>query len=161
MAFHSIASRHWLILLLLATPMLATAGEAKGTLTHKGANVALRHAYLVTGPDVFDRAKTIRKIILTPRDFEAKLRGCKTLNCVSEEMNEGMTIEFDGGPVLKYWLVRNNQNVQHSDTASPKSFTARRDEPGHIAGQLTIDDSDHGGPKVMIDFDAPLIKEYK
>ena len=30
------------------------AGQAKGTLSHKGKSVTLAHAYLVTGPDAVD-----------------------------------------------------------------------------------------------------------
>lgn len=148
-------------LLLISAPGLAAAGEAKGTLTHKGASLTLRHAYLVTGPDVFDRTKTVRRLVVTTRDEEARLRACKDMNCIGEDLDEGLTIDFDGGPRLKYWMVRNKQNVQHSDTAPPSALTARRDEPRHLAGQLAIDDAGHGGPKFTLEFDAPLIKEFK
>jgi hypothetical protein len=52
------------------------AGQAKGTLSHKGKSVTLAHAYLVTGPDAVDPKKTIRRLILSTKDLGAKIKGC-------------------------------------------------------------------------------------
>ena len=49
------------------------AGQAKGTLSHKGKSVTLAHAYLVTGPDAVDPKKTIRRLILSTKDLGAKI----------------------------------------------------------------------------------------
>jgi len=53
----------------------AAAGDAKGTLTHKGKTVTLKHAYLVTGPDAIDPKRMVRRIILSGKDVGAKVRG--------------------------------------------------------------------------------------
>ena len=148
-------------LLFASAPFAAQAGEAKGEFVHKGARVNLRHAYLVTAPQVFDKSKTMRVLVLTAVNIEAKIKACPDFNCVRDEIDDGMTIQFEDGPVLKYWMARNNQQVQHSDTAPPSAFKPGRDEAGHLAGALAIDDSGHGGPKLSLTFDAPLVKALK
>jgi hypothetical protein len=71
-----------------------------------------------------------------------------------------MTVDFDSGPRLNYWVVMNDQRVQYSGTAKPESFTARADGPGKLAGRLSIDDSGAGGALVEVDFDAALVKDF-
>lgn len=148
-------------LVLALGPIVAQAGEAKGELAHKGARVNLRHAYLVSAPQVFDKSKTMRVLVLSATNIEAKIKACADLNCVRDEIDDGMTIQFEDGPVLKYWMARNKQQVQHSDTAPPSAFKPGRDEASHLAGALAIDDSGHGGPKLSLTFDAPLVKALK
>jgi hypothetical protein len=128
----------------------AHAGEARGTITYKYKAgeivVKIRHAYLFKGPDVVS-GKTIRRVVLSVADVSAKLAACATMMCSDGDIVEGMTIDFDAGPRLNYWFVGNNQLVQYSGTAEPASLN------------LTADGSAAGGPRVQIEFDAPLVKE--
>ena len=139
----------------------AAAGDAKGTLTHKARTVTFKHAYLVTGPDGFDPKKTVRRIVLSGTDVGAKLRGCQTMSCAGGELMEGLTVDLDGGPRLNYWMAINNQLVQHSGTKPPAALKASADEPKRLAGKLAFDGARSGGPKVEVEFDAALEKEYK
>ena len=140
----------------------ASAGEAKGTITYKsnaGAIVVtLKHAYLVKGPDVVS-GQTIRRVVLSVADVAAKLSACGTMLCSDGDIGEGMTIDFDAGPRLNYWFVGNNQLVQYSGTAEPASLKLTADTPQRLAGRWDIDESAAGGPRVQIEFDAPLVKE--
>jgi hypothetical protein len=140
----------------------ANAGEAKGTITYKskvGAIVVtIKHAYLVKGPDVVS-GKTIRRVVLSVADVAAKLSACGTMMCSDGDISEGMTIDFDAGPRLNYWFVGNNQLVQYSGTAEPASVKLTADTPQRLAGTWDIDESAAGGPRVQIEFDAPLVKE--
>lgn len=147
-----------LCLALSAAP--AAAGDAKGTLSHRGTAIPVRHAYLVKGPDAVDPKIIVRKLILSATDLEAKIKACTTMSCTDRDLGEGMTVEFDAGPRLNYWVVRNRQAVQHSGTTPPANFTATRNEPGHLAGKLSFDSAGSGGPKVEIEFDAPLMKTF-
>ena len=83
------------------------------------------------------------------------------MSCVSGALEEGMTVDFDAGPRLNYWIVMNGQRVQYSGTAEPSNFTASTDEAGRLAGTLKIDDAGAGGGKVDVTFDAALTKEFK
>jgi hypothetical protein len=151
--------------LILALAQLPSAGaepgEAKGTLTHKARTVTFKHAYLVTGPDGFDPRKTVRQIILSARDIGAQVRGCQTMSCASGVLMEGLTVDIDGGPRLNYWMTVNDQMVQHSGTKPPAALKASADEPKRLAGKLAFDDTQSGGPKVDVEFDAALVKEFK
>ena len=140
----------------------AGAGEAKGTITYKSKAgaivVTIKHAYLVKGPDVVS-GKTIRRVVLSVADVAAKLSACGTMLCSDGDIGEGMTIDFDAGPRLNYWFVGNNQLVQYSGTAEPASLKLTADTSQRIAGRWDIDESAAGGPRVQIEFDAPLVKE--
>jgi hypothetical protein len=139
----------------------ANAGEAKGTITYKGKSpivVTIKHAYLVKGPD-FVSGKTIRRVVLSVADVGPKLSACTTMSCSDGGITEGMTIDFDAGPRLNYWFVGNNQLVQYSGTAEPASLKLTADTSQRLAGKWDYDDSAAGGPRVQIEFDAPLVKE--
>jgi hypothetical protein len=140
----------------------ADAGEAKGTITYKSKAgaivVTIRHAYLVKGPDVVS-GKTIRRVVLSVADVSAKLSACGTMLCSDGDITEGMTIDFDAGPRLNYWFVGNNQLVQYSGTAEPASVKLTADTPQRLAGTWDFDESAAGGPRVQVEFDAPLVKE--
>jgi hypothetical protein len=140
----------------------ASASEAKGTITYKSKAgaivVTIKHAYLVRGPDVVS-GKTIRRVVLSVADIAAKLSACGTMLCSDGDIGEGMTIDFDAGPRLNYWFVGNNQLVQYSGTADPASLKLTADTPQRLAGRWDIDESAAGGPRVQIEFDAPLVKE--
>ena len=138
------------------------ASDAKGTITYKGNStpivVTIKHAYFVKGPDVAS-GKTIRRVVLSVADVASKLTACTTMSCSDGGITEGMTIDFDAGPRLNYWFVANNQMVQYSGTAEPASLRLTTDTPQRLAGKWDHDDSAAGGPRVQIEFDAPLVKE--
>ena len=140
----------------------ANTGEAKGTITYKGKSgpivVTIKHAYLVKGPDLVS-GKTIRRVVLSVVDVGPKLTACTTMSCSDGGITEGMTIDFDAGPRLNYWFVGDNQLVQYSGTAEPASLKLTADTPQRLAGKWDYDDSAAGGPRVQIEFDAPLVKE--
>ena len=144
---------------LVATPVAAADGEAKGTLSYQGKILSLRHVYFVKGPDQVDPKKTIRRIILTATDIEAKLRACPTMSCVDGVIPEGMEIDLDAGPRLNYWLTFNNQMLQYSGTARPEVLKIAGQDPKRLAGALAIDDTAASGPKVDVEFAATLLKE--
>ena len=146
--------------LLLTSALPAAAGTAKGTIVHSGKTVTVTHAYLVTGPDVFEASKTIRKLIFSADDLGAAIEKCGDLSCTDGKVMEGMTVDLDAGPRLNYWVALSGQKIQHSDTALPEELKATTDAPDHVAGQLAFDDKASGGPAVSIEFDAPLAKKF-
>jgi hypothetical protein len=140
----------------------AHAGDARGTITYKykGGEIVVRikHAYLFKGPDVVT-GKTIRRVVLSVADVSAKLAACATMLCSDGDIVEGMTIDFDAGPRLNYWFVGNDQLVQYSGTADPASLKLTANTPQRLAGKWDFDGSAAAGPRVQIEFDAPLVKE--
>jgi hypothetical protein len=168
MRFEHLASRHVIALgcavavAMASSSVSASAGEAKGTITYQSKAgaivVTIKHAYLVKGPDVVS-GKIIRRVVLSVADVAAKLSACGTMLCSDGDIGEGMTIDFDAGPRLNYWFVGNNQLVQYSGTAEPASLKLTADTPQRLAGRWDIDESAAGGPRVQIEFDAPLVKE--
>ena len=142
----------------LAPLRIDAADASKGSVVFHGKTMPLEFVYLVKGPD--DMSTTIRELVFSPTDLAAKIQACTTLSCVSGELGEGMTVDFDAGPRLNYWVVADGQRVQHSGTVKPSAFTASTDEPGRLAGSLTFDDSGSGGGTVDVTFDAALVKEF-
>jgi hypothetical protein len=147
--------------LALASP-LAHGGEAKGTISYRSKAgqfvVNVRHAYLFRGPDVVS-GKPIRRVVLSVPDLSAKLAQCATMLCSDGDIVEGMTIDFDAGPRINYWVVGNNQLLQYSGTADPESLKLSVDTSKRLAGRWDLDASAAGGPVIKVEFDAPLVKE--
>ncbi len=135
--------------------------QANGTLTYKRYLVTLKYAWLLKGPSEMDPGKTIRRLILSANDISPKLKECKTMSCASGQVTEGMTVDFDTPPRLDYWVAIDGQKVQYSYGAMPEAFVARTNDARHLAGKLTINDVGAGGPKVEVEFDVTVFKEFR
>lgn len=145
-------------------PSTATADSASGAINYQSKAgsivVTVTNVYLVKGPDAVS-GKTIRQLIFTSTDVGAKLQACASMMCASGNVTEGMTVDFDVGPRLNYWVVGNGQKVQYSGTAKPEeTLKLTSDTAQRLAGALTIDDAAMGGAKVNVKFDATLVKQF-
>ena len=138
----------------------ASAEPAKGTVAQGGRSATIQHAWLVAGPDAIDPKTTIRQVVLSATDIGTKIRACARMGCVSGLVEEGMTVIFDAGPRLLFWVSLNGQRVQYSGTEAPSSFVATANDGKRIAGRLVIDKSTSGGSKVDVQFDTPLVKTF-
>jgi hypothetical protein len=142
----------------------AAADPASGTINYQSRAGALAvkvaNVYLVKGPDSMS-GKTMRQLIFTSADIGAKLQACATMMCASGNVVEGMTVDFDTGPRLNYWVVGNGQKIQYSGSARPdEAAKLTADTAQRLAGTLTIDDGAAGGAKVNVTFDATLVKQF-
>jgi len=153
---------HILVLALAALLPLgaAIADEVKGTVNYKGKSATLKYAYLVSGPDSMDDKVIIREVILSQTDIAADIQACTTLSCSTNNLTDGLTVDLDAGPRLNYWVVLNKQMTQYSGTAAPDALNATLDEPGRLAGTLSITGSGSDGPKIEATFDVVLLKEF-
>ncbi len=145
-------------------PTAAFADPASGTINYRSKGgpivVNVANVYLVKGPDAVS-GKTIRQLIFTSADVGAKLQACASMMCASGNVTEGMTVDFDVGPRLNYWVVGNGQKVQYSGTAKPdETLKLTGDTAQRLAGTLTIDDGAAGGAKVNVKFDATVVKQF-
>ena len=168
-------TKNWILKgALAALPALAVAiassagaadGSVKGTLTYKSkgapVTIALKHVWLVKGPDAVDPKKIVRHLIFSATDIGAKVTACQTMNCTDADLGSGMTVDLDAGPRLNYWVVLDDQRVQYSGTARPETLKLTTDTPARLAGKLVIDDAAAGGAKVDVEFDTPLLRELK
>lgn len=145
---------------LLLSSQAAHAGTAKGTMVNAKGTVAFQYAYLVKGPDSFDEKKVIRRLIFSSSDLSAKLQACAAMSCSDGGVTEGMTVDIDGGPRLNYWTVMKGGLVQYSGTQESSALKVSADDAKHLAGKLSFDGNASGGPKVDVDFDANLVKEF-
>ena len=148
-----------LVVLLLASP-LALAGDAKGTVAYKGRTLDVKYAYLVTTKDAMS-GKSMRRLILAPKDIDAKIASCAKMSCVDGDLDDGIEVDFVDGPRLNYWLVMNGQKVQYSGTEPKESLAATADDAKKIAGALKFDKTAAGGPKVDVTFDAGFVKDLQ
>ncbi len=144
-----------------ATPLTPiTSNEAKGTLVYKGRTTPLKYVFLVKGPYIRDPSVTVRKLIFSAKNIGDELQACTNMRCTSFLVSEGMTVDFDVSPRLDYWLAVNNQRVQYSGAAMPEAFNARVNDSKHLGGKLVIDDVAADGPKVDVEFNASMFKEF-
>lgn len=146
--------------MLAASPALADGASGKLVFQARTGEITVevKHAYLVSGPDVVSGGK-IRRLLLSPVDLSAALGKCEELSCVTWDMNEGITVDFDAPPRLGYWFVANDQRVQHSGTARNETVKLEVDTPERMAGSWSIPASG-GGPAVDVRFDAKLLKAF-
>ena len=147
----------------LSTAALAGA-YTKGTLVYKAKareyNVTLRFGYLVKGPDAVDQKTILRRLILSAADLSATLQKCTTMSCADGSGADAIMIDLGAGPRLNYWLNLGDGLVQYSGTETTKSLATTTDTPARLAGRLAFDASGAGGPKVSVDFDVNLLKEF-
>jgi hypothetical protein len=153
---HAVSIAVLLVAAAFASP--AIAGDAKGTVVFKGRTAEVKYAYLVKGPDAVSKA-TIRRLILSTKDLGAKIAACKTMSCTDSDLDDGLSINFDSGPRLNYWMVMNGQKIQYSGTLKPEVLKTSASDGKKMAGKLAFDDAGAGGPKADVEFDAPLVKE--
>ncbi|HET7032867.1 MAG TPA: hypothetical protein VFJ48_07055 [Casimicrobiaceae bacterium] len=153
------------VALAVACGASAAEGTARGTVTYQAKSGLLtampKHAFLVKGPDAVDSSRMIRRLVFSTNDLGARIVSCKTMSCADAELGEGMTVDLDAGRRLNYWVVFNDQKIQYSGTAEPAALKLTTDAPGRLAGKLVVDDSAAGGARVDIEFDTPLIKEFR
>jgi len=141
----------------------AAGGTAKGAIKIKDKTVDLKHAYLVKGPDAFDSSKTVSTVIITPNDISKEITECKSASCASG-ITEGMTVgkeDFGSTTRVVYWVVTNDGMMQYSGNDDVSALVLTTDTADRMAGKLTIDDSAADGPKIDVEFDATLAKEFK
>jgi hypothetical protein len=146
--------------ILAFAPAAARAEPAKGTVTQGSRSAAIKHAWLVAGPDAVDRTMVIRRLVLSATDIGAKLAACTKMSCTDSSVEDGMTVDLDAGPRLNYWVALNGQKVQYSGTEPPASLEATANDKKRLAGRLRIDRTGSGGPKVDVEFDAPMLKTF-
>ena len=95
----------------VAEGVAAIGVDARGMLVYKSRagtfTANLKYAWLVKGPDSMDPGRTIRHVILSATDIGQALRSCKTMMCADGQLTRGMTVDFDVGPRLNYWISLN------------------------------------------------------
>jgi hypothetical protein len=137
--------------------------NSKGKLSYKASkkeyNVDLKNAYFIIGPDSFDPAKKIRRLIFTGTSLESRIKSCEVMNCVDQYI-EGIQVDLDAAPRILYWVNLNGQKVQYSGTAVLEAISFTTETKNRLAGTLKIDGALGGGPVVSVTFDAPLTKTF-
>ena len=138
-------------------------GTAKGTMIYTGQGkqitTTFTHAFLIKGPDAADQRRRVRRVLFTTADIGATLSACETMSCVDDAFTEGLQVDWDAGPRLNYWLTLSDQLVQFSGTLEPQAFTSKESTQKRVAGKLVFDGTPASGPKVDVEFDAPLVRE--
>ena len=149
-------------LLLAASPAL-WADSAKGTATYAAKSgpvtVTVKHVYLIKGPDDMS-GKMGRQLVFAASDMADVIKKCETMSCVSGKLESGLTGDLDIMPPVAFWMVANGQRVQVSGTAKRESLTLTTDTAQKVAGTWNYDGSTSGMPKIDVEFDVTLLKEF-
>ncbi len=149
-------------LLLAASPAL-WADSAKGTVTYAAksgpVSVAIKHVYLIKGPDAIS-GKMGRQLVFAATDMTDAIKKCDNVSCATGKLESGITAELDIMPPVAFWFVTNGQRVQASGVAKRESLKLTADTSQKMAGKWNYDGSGAGMPKVDVEFDVTLLKEF-
>ena len=147
-----------LTLSALAAHAAVGPGQANGTIAHKGKTVVLKHAYYVTGTNM---GFPLRQVVLSATDIGPAMAADDSLLTAGNRLREGIIVYIDEGKMLRYWMAISDQTEQVSTMFPAKEFTATANDAKRVAGKLAFDHTRSGGPKVDVEFDARLLKEFE
>ena len=142
-----------------ATPASA-ADHAKGTIALGKASAAIERVVLVRGPDEMDQSRTVLRLYFSPEDIGAKVKACKTLSCADHALGDGAAVDYGDVPHLGYWVRLRGGLVQSSGGTDAGAFALSAHAADHLAGKLHVDDTQVGGPKIDVEFDAMLAATF-
>lgn len=140
-------------------PVQAADG-ASGTVTLGKHEVRIAHVVMVRGPDEMDESRSILRLYFSPDDLGAKIKACKTLSCANEALGDGASVDYADTPHPGYWVRLNGGLVQNSGGARPDAFALGTNAPDHLAGELHVDATSMGGPRIDAKFDASLATTF-
>jgi opacity protein-like surface antigen len=150
----------WSVLALAASTAALAADRASGTISFQGHAGAIKHAWMVRGPDEMDAARTVLRIYLSSADIGTKIKACKTLSCADNALEDGAMVDYGDARHLAYAVRLDGERVQYSGGTGADAFALSTNKPDHLAGKLHIDDSAAGGAKVDADFDLGLANTF-
>ncbi len=104
---------------------------------------------------------TVRILILSAEDISAKIDSCDTVNCVDGWVKEGITMQFETGPVVYYWVSLEGGTLQYSGATHKSVFRPTADTGDRLAGKIKFDDTPDGGGKADVEFDVRLTKAFR
>lgn len=151
----------WSVLALAASTAALAADSGSGTISFQGHAGAIKHAWMVRGPDEMDNSKSILRLYLSSADIGAKIKACKTLSCADAALEDGAMVDYGDARHLGYAVRLDGERVQYSGGTDGDAFKLSTSTPDHLAGKLHIDDSGAGGAKVDADFDVGLANTFK
>lgn len=158
---HAIRTKFvWSVLALAASTAALAADGASGTISFHGHAGAIKHAWMVRGPDEMDAGKTVLRIYLSSADIGAKIKACKTLSCADAALEDGAMIDYGDASHLAYAVRLEGERVQYSGATDRDAFTLSTTRPDHLAGKLHIDDSAAGGAKIDAQWDVALANTF-
>jgi hypothetical protein len=145
----------------LASSTFALAGDsASGAISFQAAKGAVKHGFLVRGPDEMDPSKTVLRLYLSSGDIGAKIKAAKTFSEADNALEDGAMVDFGDARHLAYAIRLNGERVQYSGGTDQNAFTLTTNKPDRLAGKVHIDDSASGGAKVDATFDLTLVKTF-
>jgi len=147
-----------LTLSTLAAHAAVGSGQASGTLVHKGKTVVLKYAYFIKGTNM---GFPLRQVVLSTTDIGPAMAADSSLLTAGDRLREGIMVCVDAGKMLRYWMAISDQTEQVSTMFPAKEFAASANDANRIAGRLIFDHTRSGGPKVDVEFDAGLLKEFE
>lgn len=136
------------------------ADGASGTVTLGKHEVRIAHVVMVRGPDEMDESRSILRLYFSPDDLGAKIKACKTLSCADQTLGDGASVDYADSPHLGYWVRLNGGFAQNSGGTGPDAFALGTSAPDHLAGELHVDATSMGGPRIDARFDAALAATF-
>ena len=133
----------------LTTSALALAGDsASGTITFKTGKCAVKHGWLVRGPDEMDSQQDRpADLPLERRRRRTRSKRAKPFPAPTTRSPDGAMVDFSDARHLAYAVRLNGERLQYSGGTDGEAFTLTTSEPDHLADKVHIDDTAAGGAK--------------
>lgn len=145
--------------IVLSTAAIAS-DVASGSVHFKDHEAALKHAWLVRGPDDMDATKSVLRLYLSSADIGAKIKACKTMSCADAALEDGVMVDYSDASHLPYAVRLDDERVQYSGATSADAFALSAHAADHLAGKLHVDDSTAGGATIDASFDVAVANTF-
>ncbi len=148
--------------LLLMASVAAGADRAPvtGKLVVKGKNLSFTRAWLVRGPDTFDKSRAAAYLILSSQDISAAITACADIHCVvGNVVKDGAVLEPSDDGHESFWLRVVSPQLEKEQQLSGRRFTPAIDRHDRLSGKLEFSYS-NTGDEADLDIDATLLKEF-
>jgi hypothetical protein len=146
----------------LADPAPLTAATpipVRGKAVIAGKSFELRHAWIIRGPDHFEKGQMNTYIVMAKADISAELKKCPDVKCaIWDVLKNGliMTPEAGGG----FWVRAVHPKLAKEQQLSGRGWTARVDQQDRIAGRLHWEPQGKNPVLIDLEIDAALLKSY-
>jgi hypothetical protein len=154
---------------LLAAVFLATAftdpkappspSPVRGRAVIAGQSFELRHAWIIRGPDHWEKGRMNTYIVMAADDISAELQKCPDVTCaIWDVLKNGliMTTEKDGS----FWVRALHPKLAKEQQMSARGWAATVDQPDRIVGSLHWEPQGENPIILDLEIDAALLKSF-
>jgi hypothetical protein len=138
-----------------ASPPLPVRGKA----VIAGRSFELRHAWIIRGPDHWEKGRMNTYIVMAADDISAELQKCPDVKCaIWDVLKNGLIMTSEGGG--GFWVRAVHPQLAKEQQLSARGWTTTVDQPDHIVGRLHWEPQGKDPVILDLEIDAALLKSF-